>query len=98
MRLKKRIIDKIQQATQQSFGDVEVYLFGSRVDDSKRGGDIDIAINGDFSKDEFRVNKIRLLKYLLKSGFDFHIDIVDYNTQDDLLKSQIIANGQKLFW
>lgn len=97
MRLKKRIIDKLKSAIQNSFGDVNVYLFGSRVDDSKKGGDIDIAIESDLSREEFRKNKVKVITYLTNIGFDFPIDIVDYNTKDELLKNQILSNGQKLF-
>jgi len=42
MRLEQYEIDGIKKAFKESFGDGKIYLFGSRVDDSKRGGDIDL--------------------------------------------------------
>jgi predicted nucleotidyltransferase len=45
MRLSKAQSEKIKQAANELFGHpVEVILFGSRVDDSKRGGDVDIMV------------------------------------------------------
>lgn len=45
MRLTDEQIASIRQAAQEAFGsDVRVTLFGSRVDDHKRGGDIDLLI------------------------------------------------------
>lgn len=45
MRLSEFEIDAIRQTATQTFGpEVSVCLFGSRVDDSKRGGDIDLLI------------------------------------------------------
>jgi len=54
MRLSKRIINILQNNIKKSFGDVNIYLFGSRTDDNKRGGDIDLAIETNISKQEFR--------------------------------------------
>lgn len=42
MRLNKQEIEALEKAIEMING--EVYLFGSRVDDSKKGGDIDILI------------------------------------------------------
>lgn len=45
MRLKLRDIDALKTAARDTFGnDAQVRLYGSRVDDSLRGGDIDIII------------------------------------------------------
>ena len=45
MRLSKREIEAILQVAEDIYGtDVKVYLFGSRVDDSRRGGDIDLLV------------------------------------------------------
>ena len=61
MRLQTQIINIINDAVEKSFGDVNVYLFGSRVDDSKKGGDIDIAIDSNLSRVDFRRNKAKLI-------------------------------------
>jgi len=43
LRLTQHQIQTIKQATTDIFGpEAQVWLFGSRVDDSKRGGDIDL--------------------------------------------------------
>lgn len=45
MRLTQHQIEAIKQATEETFGaDANVWLFGSRVDDTKRGGDIDLYV------------------------------------------------------
>ena len=48
MRLKQRDIDAIKWATAEVFGPTaRVFLYGSRIDDSSRGGDIDLLIDVD---------------------------------------------------
>ena len=43
MRLTQRQIQAIKQVAAEVFGcNAKTYLFGSRVDDSQRGGDIDL--------------------------------------------------------
>jgi len=86
MRLQKIIIEKIKKSVLASYGDVDIYLFSSRVDDTKKGGDIDLAIDMDISKVKFISNLLRL-------GFDMKIDIVPYNTKNDLLLQQIHKNS-----
>jgi predicted nucleotidyltransferase len=44
MRLSKNQVEIIKQVVFDIFGESEIYLFGSRVDDSKRGGDIDLFV------------------------------------------------------
>ena len=45
MRLNPAEIDIIQNAFRATFHQGRLYLFGSRVDDSKRGGNIDLLVN-----------------------------------------------------
>jgi len=42
MRLTDYEIESIKKTFYKVFGEGRIYLFGSRVDDSKRGGDIDL--------------------------------------------------------
>lgn len=93
MRLKEIIKNKLKDAVYDSFGNVNIYLFGSRTDDTKKGGDIDIAIDVDISNIQFRKNKIKFLANLFKKDFDLKIDIVNYNTKDLFLKKQIDKNA-----
>jgi predicted nucleotidyltransferase len=48
MRLSSKAITIIREAAKHQFGaQAKVWLFGSRVDDSKRGGDIDLYVEID---------------------------------------------------
>lgn len=58
MRLENIVLNNIKEAIYDSFGDVRIYLFGSRVDDTKKGGDIDIAIVNLNTKDELLKKQI----------------------------------------
>ena len=92
MRLSSRLKNSIIKSIYNSFGNVDIYLFGSRVDDTKKGGDIDLAIDTAMSKKEFKANKIKFLVSMLKMGLDLKIDLVKYN-QDDVLFSNEIHNN-----
>ena len=93
MRLSKNLINTIKEAIKDSFGDKDVYLFGSRIDDLKRGGDIDLALDVNLTREEFRKNKVKFISYLLRKNIDLKIDLVNYNTNDELLYSQIRKNS-----
>lgn len=65
MRLDADHIPPLVQAVRESFGDdAEVWLFGSRTDDTKRGGDIDLYIETDREHDivSRRSNLLRRLE------------------------------------
>ncbi|MHB8266261.1 MAG: hypothetical protein ACYDC7_10125 [Acidithiobacillus ferrivorans] len=48
MRLSPEQINQIRQSAAESFGpEARVWLFGSRVDDSKLGGDVDLLVESD---------------------------------------------------
>ncbi|RKZ54037.1 MAG: nucleotidyltransferase domain-containing protein [Candidatus Parabeggiatoa sp. nov. 2] len=89
MRLSNRIHNIIKKNSISSFGDVNIYLFGSRTDDAKKGGDIDIAIDTNISKEEFKALKIKFITSLVKLGFDLKIDVVQYKNSDKLLADEI---------
>ncbi|MBC8186514.1 nucleotidyltransferase domain-containing protein [candidate division KSB1 bacterium] len=60
MRLKQFEIDAIKSSLKQFDNNAKVYLFGSRIDDSKRGGDIDLLIISD------KIDFDKKLKLLIK--------------------------------
>lgn len=92
MRISKRVFKILQENIEKSFGDVNVYLFGSRVDDTKKGGDIDLAIDTDLSRADFRKKKSLLLAQLMRVDFEYDVDIVDFHTKDELLYNEIRQN------
>lgn len=47
MRLNSEVINVIQDAFLRVFENGELYLFGSRVDDNRKGGDIDLYVVAD---------------------------------------------------
>ena len=96
MRLSQRVVDIIQENIKKSFGDVNVYLFGSRTDDTKRGGDIDLAVDVEIPREEFRKHKALFLSLLIRRDFDYKIDLVNFNTKDALLSREIEQNHIRL--
>jgi len=66
-------------------------------DDTKRGGDIDLAIDASLNRLEFRKNKLKFVTSMMKFGYgDLKIDLVNYNTKDELLYSEIQNNSIKI--
>jgi len=96
MRISDNLKNKLLKLFYESFGDVEIILFGSRVDDTKKGGDFDFAIKG-ISKEGFKKSKLKFLKLLLLNDLDdLPIDLVHFDTASELLKKEIINKGIKL--
>ena len=89
MRVSKRILSAIKKSACDSFGPVPIYLFGSRVNDNKKGGDIDIAVDCNSNRTLFKKQKIKFITSMILQGFDLKIDLVSYNTTDKLLFSEI---------
>lgn len=76
MRLKEEEILKIKENAKIFFDDdAKLYLFGSRVDDNKKGGDIDLYIEI-MIKDKIVERKIKLLGKLQQLLGEQKIDIV----------------------
>ena len=74
MRLKAKEIDSIKKVVNQFFKDSQIYIYGSQLDDSKRGGDIDIYI---VPKDRKKLlQKESKIKFLLQNMLYKPIDIL----------------------
>ncbi len=96
MRVSNYLRETILKAINKSFGACEVVLFGSRVDDNKRGGDFDIAIKSNISKQEFREAKVQFFKQLVLNDLSLPIDLIAYNYANEMLKKEIDTKGVKL--
>ena len=80
MRLSKKEIEIIKEKIATVFGETAIYLFGSRVDNSKEGGDIDLYIIPQLNEDIFK--KKMKIKTVLEDLLYKPVDIViakDYN-------------------
>ncbi len=74
MRLSSKEVKTIKTNVENIFGDAIIYLFGSRLDDSKKGGDIDLYIITEDDNDLFR--KKNKIKTILEDTLYKPIDIV----------------------
>ncbi len=74
MRLSANDIAIIKKAAQEIYGDVDLWLFGSRVDDQARGGDIDLLLE---TKNEVGLEqKIKFLTKIERLGIERKVDLV----------------------
>ena len=74
MRLTNTQIETIRTATHQNFGaDALVWLFGSRLDDVKRGGDVDLYV--EVTHRDTLMSALRC-KIALEDSLDLPVDIV----------------------
>jgi predicted nucleotidyltransferase len=79
MRLTKKEIEAIREVTSEVFGDkAKAHLFGSRVNDALKGGDIDLLIQTDRNIPGAEQNrlKIKFLVHLKNRIGDQRIDVV----------------------
>jgi len=81
MRLTNQNREIIRNAFAEFFSDGEIFLFGSRTDDSKRGGDIDLLILSDYKRDFKIISNFRIA--LLRRLGDRKIDILNYAYGDE---------------
>ena len=95
MRLSNKEIAAIKEVTRGVFGDnATISLFGSRTDNNKKGGDIDLYIqcNCHISREELYQLKIKFLVQLKKIIGDQKIDVLINGGQ---LSKSILGKVQK---
>lgn len=96
MRLSQFEINEIKSAFHNIFGDGKIYLFGSRVDDSKRGGDIDLYLCPDDKNEDMYNKKIKFLVELdLRIG-EQKIDVIIEKDRSRLIEQVAIRDGVEL--
>ena len=70
---------------------MKVYLFGSRVDDSRRGGDIDLLVRTTSAKKGI-LDRVRMASRIKRLIGDQKIDIIgDY--EDNQVVQEVLKNG-----
>jgi predicted nucleotidyltransferase len=92
MRLTEFEINAIKQTVQEVFGsNAQVFLFGSRVDDNKKGEDIDLYINPQTGKD--LKHKIKFLVSLEQKIGEQKIDVILAVDKNRPIEQQAISTG-----
>ena len=75
MRLYKEEIEVLKKKLATFSLDAKLYLFGSRVDDSARGGDIDLLIISDkVTKKDLRLLRVDFFKHFGEQKLDILLD------------------------
>lgn len=81
MRLNPEMANYLKQLIQEKIPGSAIYLFGSRVDDNARGGDIDLMILTDFPADKRLFRQIRI-EFIKKYGWR-KLDLVNFTSSDE---------------
>lgn len=86
MRLTEKQTRVIKEEVGRIFGpDAPVWLFGSRVDDNARGGDIDLMIEADLDPEQALKMEMRLYNRLIRRLGEQRIDIIIHRTASPAL-------------
>lgn len=86
----------IKKAFKESFEEGKVYLFGSRVDDDKRGGDIDLYL---VPHKKFQDERDRKIKFLVKLDLyigEQKIDVIVAKDRSRLIEQEALMYGVEL--
>jgi len=95
MRLTQYEIESIKKSFLDVFGEGKIYLFGSRVDDEKKGGDIDLYIECEDTKKKLQ-NKITFLVNLKEKIGDQKIDVIISKDKSRVIEQEAIKKGIEL--
>jgi len=93
MRLDKKEIESIKESFIEVFEKGSIYLFGSRVDDTQKGGDIDLYI---ISPNTNLQKKIEFLVNLKKRVGDQKIDVILSRDKERVIEQEALSKGIKL--
>ena len=95
MRIPKEQCDFLKETIKNLLPEADIYLFGSRTDPLKKGGDIDILVIAEKILD---LKEVTLVKTSFCKQFgDQKIDIVSYKQNDEnTFKKLALSEGIKL--
>ena len=93
MRLKNSEIEIIQKAIHSVDPKASIYLFGSRVDDSLKGGDIDLVV---LSTTLTYGDKIKIKKQLFEEMEEQKIDLIIARDTTDPFVRLALEQGERL--
>jgi len=99
MRLSQKSRDVIRDTVIELFGpEASVLLFGSRLDDRARGGDIDLLVSLSERDPESRRKELTLIARLQQQLGDQPIDVllIEPGDQRSLLHDMALAQGVRL--
>ncbi|WOE69014.1 nucleotidyltransferase domain-containing protein [Hydrogenimonas thermophila] len=96
MRLTQYEIRSIKKAFEEVFEGGKIYLFGSRVDDTKRGGDIDLYLVPSKKFDDERERKIKFLIKLDEYIGEQKIDVILAKDKNRLIEQEALRYGVEL--
>ena len=95
MRIDQKKIDFIGKVVKDHIKDANIYIFGSRVDDSKKGGDTDVLVLADRKLTLSEKIKIKII-FNKKFG-EQKLDIVSFTHKDnDSFKNLILSDAIKI--
>lgn len=95
MRLSQHDIDSIKQVFKQVFGAGHIFLFGSRVDDKQKGGDLDLYLKIADNKD-IVMKKITFLIKLKQMIGDQKIDVIIAQDNTRPIEQEAMKYGVEL--
>jgi len=96
MRLSSFEQEMIKKAFIETFESGKIYLFGSRVDDTKRGGDIDLYLVPSQKFDDERERKISFLVKLDNYIGEQKIDVILAKDKSRLIEREALKYGVEL--
>ncbi len=95
MRLSQHSVDVIKKYFRLFFQEGDIFLFGSRVDESKKGGDIDLYLVVQDHRNLFE-KKIKFLSRIKRELGDQKIDVVFNLDKNRLIEREARRWGIKL--
>ena len=95
MRLTSIEIEAIKHSFSKVFGAGEIYLFGSRVDDAQKGGDIDLYFDP-VNKNDLYQKKIKFLVNVELAIGEQQIDVVFAEDPERHIEQEARSKGVKL--